>query len=300
MSASFARVPLQQPFRLFGCLLLMLGFAASCHPGPTALDKLDEAKVLTADLRVQFNKAADATNRAVMADTDEASIAFAGDAEKTVSLVEADGKLLSAGLQTLGFQREVQLLQQFNQHFAEYRTLDQKILTLAVENTNLKAQRLSFGPARQAADTFRDALKQFAAGVAAADRCNVEGLVSQATLAVREIQVLQAPHIAEADDAAMTRMEHEMANLGAKAREGLKSLSRFPAPEAASSLATAQVSLDRFTDISAQIVQLSRQNSNVRSLELALGKKPALSAACDESLHALQDALAHELTSATR
>ena len=38
------------------------------------------AQKLSADLLVQFTKAADAANRAVMADTDEASVAFAGEA----------------------------------------------------------------------------------------------------------------------------------------------------------------------------------------------------------------------------
>jgi hypothetical protein len=203
-------------------------------------------------------------------------------------------------LKTLGFQREIELLQQFNKQFSEYRSLDSNILTLAVENTNLKAQRLSFGPAREAADAFRDALKQLAASVPAADHCNVDALVAKATLAVREIQVLQAPHIAEADDSAMTRMEHEMADLDASARDALKALSGVAAPSAPSALANALTALDHFKDISGQIVQLSRRNSNVRSLELSLGAKPALSTACDESLHALQNALAEEESKATR
>ena len=65
-------------------------------------------------------------------------------------------------------------------------------------------------------------------------------------------------------------------------------------------LTNALSALDHFKDISAQIVQLSRRNSNVRSLELSLGSKPALSTACDESLHALQNALAEEESKATR
>ena len=43
----------------------------------------------------------------------------------------------------------------FKARFDEYRRLDDEILPLAVENTNVKAQRLSFGPAREAADDFR-------------------------------------------------------------------------------------------------------------------------------------------------
>ena len=58
----------------------------------------------------------------------------------------------------LGYSAEARLLEEFGSRFAEYRALDETILGLAVENTNLKAQRLSFGPAQEAADAFRDAL----------------------------------------------------------------------------------------------------------------------------------------------
>jgi len=43
----------------------------------SALERVSEAQHLSADLLVQFTKAADAANRAVMADTDEASVEFA-------------------------------------------------------------------------------------------------------------------------------------------------------------------------------------------------------------------------------
>jgi hypothetical protein len=65
-------------------------------------------------------------------------------------------------------------------------------------------------------------------------------------------------------------------------------------------LASALASLDRFKDVSAQIVALSRRNSNVRSLALSLREKPVLTAACDDSLRRLEDALAKEGFPATR
>ena len=58
-------------------------------------------------------------------------------------------------LQGLKFADESLLLQQFVERFGKYRELDRHILDLAVENTNLKAQRLSFGPAQDAATSFR-------------------------------------------------------------------------------------------------------------------------------------------------
>ena len=120
------------------------------------LTQLLEARQLAADLRLQFNKAADASNRAVMADTDEASSAAAREAEEVTGAIQRDAQALQPILQELAYADEIRLLHEFDGRFDEYRTLDRTILGLAVENTNLKAQRLSFGPAREAADAFRD------------------------------------------------------------------------------------------------------------------------------------------------
>jgi hypothetical protein len=279
----------------------MITLAVGCQGGPaTFLTRLDEARRLAADLHVQFKEATDASNRAVMADTDEASVAFASDAEKTVKLIETDVAALAPELRSFGFPDEIRFLDEFGTHFAEYRNLDREILTLAVENTNLKAQRLSFAAARQAADSVRDALGALASIVPQQDRCRVEGLVARATLAVREIQVIQAPHIAEPDDAAMTRMEKEMADRDGVARDAIKALAEGAPPSARLLLDTAVQALDQFKDISSQIVTLSRRNSNVRSLDLSLRTKPPLAAACDDSLRALQDALAAEGSKASR
>jgi hypothetical protein len=288
-------------FQLVAGIVAVLTLAFGCRGGAVAaLTQLDDSRRLAADLRVQFNKADDASNRAVMADTDEASVAYARDAEAAVRVVESDVTALGPLLHSLGFLDEIQWLQEFRKHFAEYRNLDSSILILAVENTNLKAQRLSFGPARHAADSFRDSLATIASAILPNDRCRVEGLVAKAVLAVREIQVLQAPHIAESDDAAMTQMEKEMAGLDANARDAMKALGELVQPNARPALAAALSALDQFKGISAQIVTLSRRNSNVRSLQLSLRTKPALVAACDDNLRALQDALAKEGSKATR
>jgi hypothetical protein len=65
-------------------------------------------------------------------------------------------------------------------------------------------------------------------------------------------------------------------------------------------LNAASAALGRFDKLSAELVALSRRNSNVRSLELALRRAPALVVACDGSLAALQEALAKEGFSGTR
>jgi hypothetical protein len=272
---------------------------AGCRESPdAAFTELAESRRLAADLRVQFGKATDASNRAVMADTDEQSVAFAHEAEQATHAVEGDVASLAPHLRNLGYPTEIRFLEEFGKHFREYLALDRNVLDLAVENTNLKAQRLSFGPAREAADSFRDALEPL--GAQAKDHCRVESLVSKAVLAVRDIQVLQAPHIAEADDAAMTRMEAQMSALEGTAGDALAQISGLVDPKAQREVAAASASLDRFREVSRQIVSFSRRNSNVHSLSLSLREKPVLTTACDESLRSLEDTLAKERFAATR
>jgi hypothetical protein len=289
------------PARAAALIAIVVTAAAGCINAPeTALERLIESRRLAAGLLVQLTKAADASNRAVMADTDEASVAFAREAEQATQAVEKDADALGPILSGLGYSNETHLLQEFNSRFAEYRALDRSILELAVANTNLKAQRMSFGPAQQAADAFRDSLAAITPQDAAQDTWRMKALVATAIAALREIQVLQSPHIAEADEAAMARIEKRMATEEASARSALATLGSLAQPASRAQLTAAIAALDRFMGLNAQIVELSRRNTNVRSLALALGQKRTLTAGCEDRLLALQDALAKREFTATR
>ncbi len=278
-------------------VILTLSAASGCDAN-SAFEQLSEARRLAAGMLIQFTKAADASNRAVMANTDDASVAFAREAEQATQATETDAGALAPVLRSLGYANETRLLEEFVVRFAEYRALDRRILDLAVENTNLKAQQISFGPAQEAADTFRDSLAAIAPSVPAKDLWHVEALVAKAVATVREIQVLQAPHIADADEAVMTHMETRMGTSEAAARSALETLATLVPPASQPRIAAATAALNRFMELNAQIIALSRRNTNVRSLALALDQKRTLTAACAESLHALQDALAKRGTQA--
>ena len=274
-----------------GGLALLIGATSGCGDVNAALEKLSEARQIAADLRVQFTTAADAANRAVMADTDEASVAFAGEARQAKEAVQKDIDALGPMLQSLSYADETRVLQEFASRFTAYDALDRRILDLAVENTNLKAQRLSFGPAQEAADAFRDALGPFANSVSARDAWQVRAVVATAVSAVREIQALEAPHIAEADDAAMARLEKRMTAAEGAARSALVTLATIGPKASRAQLAAATAALDKFMDVHAQILALSHRNTNVHSLALSLSQKPALATACEDRLRALDDAL---------
>ncbi len=270
-----------------------------CNEKPP-LERLTQARQASAELLVQFTKAADASNKAVMADTDEASVAFAREAEQAKQALQTNIDTLRPILESLDYSDESRLLQQFVTRFAEYRELDRRILDLAVENTNLKAQRLSFGPAQEAADSFRDSLEAVVPLDAAKDTWPVKARVATAIASVREIQALQAPHIAEADDAVMARVEKRMATAEVAARSALEALAPLVNARSRPRLAAAAAALDRFMSVNAQITALSRRNTNVRSLALSLNQKGKATGACEDSLRALRDALAKRGFAGTR
>lgn len=280
---------------------LILLTAALVAPGcKRPLAQLPEARRVSEDMLVQFTKAADASNRAVMADTDEASVRFAREAEQMVDTLQKDTDALRPLLRDLGYAEEARLLEEFGRRFAEYRALDRTILELAVEQTNLRAQRLSFGPAQDAVDAFRTALEAVVPGNRPKDEWQVRALVARAMAAVSEIQVLQAPHISEPDDAAMTRIEKRMTALETNARDALTALAAFVDGPSRTRLVAATAALDRFKKIHAEVLILSRRNTNVRSLALTLNEKGKLTAACEDTLRALRDSLGKRTFSATR
>lgn len=281
-------------------VIVVICATAACLNSPrAALTQLMESRRLGSELLVQFSKATDASDRAVMADTDDASTAFAQEAKRATETTQIKAESLRPILNDLGFTEEARLLDDFNNRFADYRKVDGEILSLAVENTNLKAQRLSFGGGNDAVEAFRTAVDA-AIGAGAKDNWQAKALGATAVSAVREIQVLQAPHIAESKDAVMIEIEKRMAAAEAEARSAVRTLETVVAPASRQQLAAAVTALDHFMQLNAQIVALSRRNTNVRSLALALGQKRTLAASCQQDLQALQDALAQRDFKATR
>src|ERR1700741_5030957 len=121
---------------------------AACHRDiEVALTQQIEARRLAADMRVQLHRSAEAAQRAIMADTDEAANGFAREASEASDTLDADRRALDALLSDIGSAAEQKLAQDFATAFARLQELDRMLLPIAVENTNVKAQRLSFGPA---------------------------------------------------------------------------------------------------------------------------------------------------------
>ncbi|MCC7010725.1 MAG: hypothetical protein IT184_18080 [Acidobacteria bacterium] len=279
--------------------LSCLAVVAGCDVN-SALERLSEARQVSSDLQIQFTTAADSANKAVMADTDDASMAFAADADAAKAEVLRSVDALRSLLQGLRYTEETQSLERFATQFAAYSALDRRVLDLAVENSNVKAQRLSFGPAFEAADAYRDSLEAIAASVQGREMWHGRALVATAIGAVREIQAWHAPHIAEPSDATMGRIDRRVRQAETTARAALASLDSVIGPASTPRLAEARAALDRFMTLTNQVIELSRRNTDVRSLALSLTEKGKLTTACQSSLRALRDALAKRGFTGTR
>jgi hypothetical protein len=269
----------------------IVAVASACGDVNTALQRQSEARHLVADLHVQFARAADASNRAVMANTDEAAEAAARDAEHATAAVRQEMATLHTRLSELNYTDEARELESFAATFGAYETLDRQILDLVVEQSNLKAQRLAFGPASEAADAMRAALDGLTLA-SGAQAWRVKALAAEAVASVREIQAIQSPHIADADDALMDAREKRMAEAERRARQSLDELAGVVAPAARPKLETANGAFTQFLVVNKELVTLSRRNTNVRSLALSLNEKRALVSRCEASLLKLREALA--------
>jgi hypothetical protein len=267
------------------------------HAGGYGLvqDSFRKSRLVT-DMHTQLIAAAEAEKRAVMAETDEASQAYATESGNASDAVEAARGQLGAMLVTGARSDEQEHFRAFSDCWTKLRDADREILELAVENTNLKAQRLSFAPAPAALARMQAALD---AVVASAAIPQVSSAAYQAMTAALKIHGLEGRHIAEPRDAEMDSIEAEMRVLDEQVNAGLSTLSSVAGDAHRAALETARAAYADFQKIHSEVLTLSRRNTNVRSFALSLGQKRMIMAQCMDNLRALQEAV-RPVSEATR
>lgn len=235
-----------------------------------------------------YYSAIQAEKSAVLADTDELSTEFAAAAGAAAGNLEESLAALKSSFEARSGVSEAAALKDFEGCWREMRALDKDILALAVQNTNLKASRLSHGPALEALAAF----DQAAAALLAAETGNpeIESLrryAERAALALWRAQALHSPHIDEAEPARMAGLDDRLAQLERDASDDLKAMALRTSPGGRPALQTATAAAARHAELTAEIAVLSRQNSNLVSLQLSLGHKRRLAAQCGDQLQAL-------------
>jgi soluble cytochrome b562 len=231
---------------------------------------------------------AEAEKSAVMAETDEDSQAYAEQSIQASRNVEEARRALEPLLE--GNYQESQHFREFTHCWDKLQELDKEVLSLAVQNTNLKALRLSFGPAADAIKRLEHALTHLMDVVSASpDAVGLTRLASQAMVGTLNVYALHAPHIAESSAARMEEMEADMQRFEAQITEAFQRLQKRVEEPGKPLLDAAWASYKDFQKLTVDIVMLSRNNSNIRSFALSLGQKRKMTAECQDMLTALRE-----------
>jgi hypothetical protein len=275
---------------LLGCVLLVLRLA----PESVATQVASRARrhEIVEQMSRRLASAVEAERGAVMSVTDEQSKAFADRARSETTAVEDLARMLDGQLSSSATK---DLRARFLRQFAELKRIDEELLDLAVRNTNLKASALAFGPASvamQEVDAAFSRLVSRGATSPEADARRVMLLASEAEAGGLRIVALLAPHIAEESDSGMDALESRMEKEAEVVGRNLAQLRALRPADV--DVETARSGWERFAALEKQILALSRENTNVRSLALSLNEKRNAAAQCEDLLAALGEAIAKE------
>jgi len=261
-------------------------YGVSNNPYETKFIKVD----LLSTMRIHFLEAIEAEKNAVLAITDEASKGFAAQARQAADGVESSRKEIESIIYQEKLPQETEMINEFNSCWAHYRKLDENILDLAIQNTNLKAQKISATQCAQELARFEENLNRLIRQNTHGSQCNEAVMLSyEALTAGLKILALHKPHIEEADDQEMDKIEQSIHSYDETVRKALGSLRSIAVHGENEDLKHAETAYEQFMNLTGEVLKLSRMNTNIKSAELSLGKIRLISSQCQEILTRLHE-----------
>ena len=286
--------------------ILLLAVISKHYLPPVHLEdtykNIMKKNAIVSQLRINFLKSVEMEKNAVMAITDEESQEFANQSLAASAAVEQNLTHLRSLIDAAPLQDEKKLDSEFNTCWTELRKLDQVILELAVQNTNLKAASLSREKGAETIRRFEHALEELMHSYAGTpNEGRITDLAFHAITAGLKIYNLHSSHIAEASDEKMDQIETQIKAEENETTKSLDGLAEIVGAESKDLFLRAKTAFSEFNEVTVKVIKLSRQNSNIKSLELSLGRKRKIAAQCDEILAAFQETVQKNSTSrATR
>jgi hypothetical protein len=244
---------------------------------------------LISTMRIHLLEATEAEKNAVLAITDEASATFAAKARQATDHVESSRKEFDAIIHQENFPPETNKINEFNVCWSQYKKLDETILGLAVQNTNIKAQRISAAQGIQILEEFEGHLKNLIHRNSHGNQCNNISMLSyEALTASLKVFALHKPHIEAADDQEMDKIEQSIKSYDESASKAMGAIQTISGLADDKDLKAAETVYQQFMKMTGEVLQLSRMNTNIKSAELSLGKMRLISSQCQEILDNLQ------------
>lgn len=264
----------------------ILAIAIGCGSEPAMVTHAREVRLIQ-QIRQSLLVAVEAEKSAVLSITDDESKALALESGRASARIEE----LRADLRPLivadGREQPLARLESFDAAWAEFRSVDQRLLALAVANTNLKAARMTAEEGAAALDHFVDELA--AAGLASTDATRLRALGNAAVAALR-VQALLLVHIPSADADHMTRLEKRMTDLIVEVDRNLVAAGQGE-PSLVERLRAAGEAWASYRGVVTEALRLSRENTNVISFDVSVHEKRLTTKQCLLALAALEEAV---------
>jgi hypothetical protein len=260
---------------------------ASCRPEPAFRRQAEEEGLIDA-IRETLLSSVEAEKSAVLATTDEESLQMARESRRLAATIDGLMGDLRTRIEGDGRTAVAERFATFVARWTELKAVDERLLALAVRNTNLKAMRLSAQDGLAAVDRFLVAIDGMERS---SDDPDTIRTLSGASIAALREQSLLLIHIPSADDAEMTRLEKQMAELAASVDRALETL-RTRGVVPAGALATASEAWAEHRRIVPEVLKLSRENTNVLSFDVSVHEKRTVTRECLDALSALRSAVA--------
>lgn len=256
---------------------------------------------IVSQMKANLLKSVEAEKNAVLSDSDEDSRAFATQSLNATADVEQDRRQLGPLLESAKDGAEQRLFQDFDRCWTEFQETQQVILDLAVQNTNLKAARLSQTKADDAVQRFTRDLSALIESGSSPGRCEqMAAPVFQALKSCLRIHYFHTPHINAAADEEMDQIEVDIKKHSEEVSRSLATLSDLANDKGQTLLADARKAYSDFIEVTQEVLRLSRENTNIKSMQLTLGKGRVVTAECEGLLTGLQESVRNKTFRATR
>jgi methyl-accepting chemotaxis protein len=213
-----------------------------------------------------------------------------------------------------GGPEQKQILADFARRNAARQTAQEQVLAYSVQNTAIKAKELRTGRMTDNLTTFRNGLDavaraadtELADAATAANPARQASLQKKARLAMSaETQILDVHRLAGLHDAAtaedeMTGIEGKLQAVTKEFDATLAQLDAALEPKDRATITGANSALAAYRQNLAELIRLSRANTNFKAEDLSSNTVRPIAAECDALLERLLTELDHEIDAASR
>lgn len=272
--------------------------------------KVDMAAKIRFELmqEIRFGK------NAILTEDDSQSREYATMALNQFHVIDETTKKLSAMLDDSDLDAR-RLLEEFSERWKKLQEIDERMLTLAMTNSNVKARTSAEGKQSLALDTFTRAIDHMVAEIQSKidgikpDAENFEETAEQYRSLAAQLERLSSMnaavliiqrdvllHVTASDEVKMDEIESRTQELMRQINESLSQIEGKISPADRSLFTEARGAYAAFEKVTKDIISLSRQNTNILSTRISLSEGKPLQDKCVALLADLSDQLRNQLT----